>query len=210
MSRGVGILRAEGWAKGIDVRERAGEGLALELPAHGEVGLLAKEILLRLAGGIGRYPKHLARALAITRGDDGSVDVGEFTFIEKTMHRIGQTTPHPEDRSVEIGPWAQVSNRTKELRRVTFFLKRKIFRRFTEQRNLRRTHFPALPLPRALDQFPHHAHRSTGVHFGNLIRSRNPGIDDDLNPPETGTVIQFNKRKLLGIPPGPDPATEFD
>ena len=209
MSRRVGILRAEGWAEGIDVRERAGEGLAFELSTHGEVGLLAKEILLGLTGRIGRHPKHLARSFAIARGDDGGVDVGKFTFIEKTMHRIGQTTPHPEDRAVEIGAGTQVGNRAKELRRVSFFLKRKIFRRFTEQRNLRRTHFPTLPLPRALNQFPYHAHRSTGVHFRNLIRSRNARIDDDLNPLETGTVIQFDKRKLLGIPPGPDPATEF-
>ena len=209
MTRRVRILGAKSRAEGINVRKRTGEGLAFELSTHGEVGLLAKEILLRLAGGISRYPKHLARTLAITCSDDGRVDVGKIPFVEKAMHRISETTPHPEDGTVEICPWAQVGNRAEELRRMTFFLKRKIFWRFTEQRNLGRPYFPALPLPRTLNQFPNHAHRGTGVHLGNLLRSRYPGIDDDLNPLEARTVIQFDKRKLLGIPPGPDPATEF-
>jgi hypothetical protein len=43
---GVAVLGAEGGAEGVDVAERTGEGLALELAADGEVGGAAKEVLL--------------------------------------------------------------------------------------------------------------------------------------------------------------------
>jgi hypothetical protein len=45
VARGVAVLCAERWAERIDLAQRQGGKLGLQLPADGEVGLLAKEIL---------------------------------------------------------------------------------------------------------------------------------------------------------------------
>ena len=52
VARRVRVLGAERRAEGVDVAEREREDLALELPAHGEVGGLAEEVLREVDGAV--------------------------------------------------------------------------------------------------------------------------------------------------------------
>ena len=48
MAGGIGILGAEGGAEGIYVAEGHGIGLSVQLPADGQVGGLAEEVLAEI------------------------------------------------------------------------------------------------------------------------------------------------------------------
>ena len=95
MARGVGVLGAEGGAKGVHVAKGHGKVLGIELAGHGEARMLAKEVLapVDLAGlGEGRifgvergHAEHLAGTLAVTRGDDGGVDVDKALLLEEAV-----------------------------------------------------------------------------------------------------------------------------
>ena len=95
MARGVGVFGAEGGAKGVHVAKGHGKVLGIELAGHGKARVLAKEVLapVDLAGlGEGRVCRiergdgeHLARALAVARGDDGRVEVEEALALEELV-----------------------------------------------------------------------------------------------------------------------------
>src|SRR5213079_3284266 len=93
--RGVRVLRPERRPERVDLAERAGERLDLELPADGQEGWLVEEVLgvvhnsplaplgrgvggegglLRVDGG---DAEERAGPLAVAGGDDGRVDVEE-------------------------------------------------------------------------------------------------------------------------------------
>ena len=131
MARGVGVFRAKGRTKGIDVRQGASKGLALELAAHSEKRALAKEVL-RVARDffIGQRgdAKHFARPFAIAGGDDRRVNMHEVALLKKAMNRKGHATARAKHRTMEVRARTQVRDRTQKLRAVAFFLQRIILR----------------------------------------------------------------------------------
>ena len=88
MAGSVGVLRTECGTEGVDLSQRSGSELALELAAHCEACLLPEEILgivdsallvarERLLKVQGRHLEHLAGTFAVGLGDEGSVEVYE-------------------------------------------------------------------------------------------------------------------------------------
>ncbi len=182
--RGVRILRPEGGAEGVDVRKGAGEGLALKLAAHGEVGGLSEKL-------VGTAPdflpvhrhdaEHLARALAVRGGDDGRVHVDEAALLEETVDRVGHAAADAEDRSEEVRPRAEVGDGAHELHRVTFLLERIILGRRSDEDDAAGLQFPALALTLRLDDGPLDLERGPGAgrddrsHSREGSRRRRPG-----------------------------------
>ena len=120
MPRGVGVLGAEGGPEGVDVAQRAGEELRLELPGHGQPGLLAEEVRPERPLAFGRrgraerergHPEHLARALAVRAGDDRRVQVVEPALAEEPVHGKGALGPDAEEGAVLVGAGPQVGDR---------------------------------------------------------------------------------------------------
>ena len=99
MAGGIGVFRPECRPKGIYIFKCLGEGLTVELAAHGKVGLFSKEILgivnspfrsLRQVLHVQcRNPEHLSGALTVAAGDQRRMHVNKFPFLEKFMNRIG-------------------------------------------------------------------------------------------------------------------------
>ena len=120
VARGVGILRAEGRAESVNVAERHGEVLGVELAGDGQARLLAEEILAVIDLAVGRsrrvfkverrHLEHLARALAVAAGDDGGVDVDEAAALEELVHGVGRRASHAESRGEEVRARAQMLN----------------------------------------------------------------------------------------------------
>ena len=157
MARGVRVLRAEGRAEGVDVGQRAGEGLAFELAADGQVGRLAEEIRLRLLVNVpleGGDAEHLARALAVAGGDDRRVHIDEVALLEELMHRERQPAAHAEHGAVEIRARAQMRDGAQELLRVALLLQRIRRVRRPDQLDARGPQFPFLALRRGGHQLP--------------------------------------------------------
>ena len=112
VARGVGILGAERGAEGVNVAERHGEVLGVELAGDGQARLLAEEILAVIDLAVGRSRrvlqiqrrdlKHLARALAVGAGDDGGVDIDEAAALEELVHGVGRRASHAEGRGEEV------------------------------------------------------------------------------------------------------------
>ena len=118
MPGGVRVLGAEGGAEGVDVRKRAGEGLALQLPAHGQVGRLAEKIRLGLLVDVPLErgdAEHLARAFAIAGGDDRGVHIDEIALLEELVDGVGQPAARAEHRAEQVRARTQVRDGAQEL-----------------------------------------------------------------------------------------------
>ena len=125
MTRGVGVLGAEGRAEGVHVAKGHGEVLGVELAGHGKRGGGAEEVLAevhvavivqRRVGRVdGGDVEHLAGALAVVRGDDGGVHVDEATVLEEAMDGSGGHGAHAEDGAEQVGARAQVLLSAQEL-----------------------------------------------------------------------------------------------
>ena len=90
MAGGVRVLRAEGGAESIDIRQRAGKSLYLKLSANGQVSGFAEEI----SGGLFinvplecRDAKHFAGAFAIAGGNNRRMHVNEIALLKKFVYR---------------------------------------------------------------------------------------------------------------------------
>ena len=156
--RGVRVLRAEGRAEGVNLRQRAGEGFGLELAADREVGRPREKILARNRSSPSlvarrilrierRDAKHFARAFAVARGDDRRVDVNEAALLEKLVNGKGEPAAHAKDRAEQIRARPQMRDLAQELRRVAFLLQRIGFIRRADNLDLVRDNFPACPFP---------------------------------------------------------------
>ncbi len=134
--RGVRVLGAERRAERVDLAQRAGEDLAFELAADGEIGRAVEEVLgvvdvapagCRL-GQLGRVERgdaeHLAGAFAVAGGDDRRVDVEEALLLEEVVDRAADAVAHPRDGAERVGPRPQVGDRAQELERVPLLLQR--------------------------------------------------------------------------------------
>ena len=119
----------------IDVAESLSEGLAVELAAYGQVGLLPEEILAVIDGAVrifrrvveiqSRHLEHLASTLTVASCDQGSVYIDEILSPGRTcgwrMH-IRERTRNTAWKVLVLG--TQVGDGSHVLQAVTFLLKR--------------------------------------------------------------------------------------
>ena len=134
MALRVGVLSAERRAEGVDVAERHGEVLGLELARNREVGSLAEEVLAvvdvamvveRRVGRVDRgHVEHLAGALAVACGDDGRVHIDEAALLEEGVDGEGGHGAHAEHGAEQVGAGAQVLDGAQELDGVALLLQR--------------------------------------------------------------------------------------
>ena len=212
VSGGIGILRAEGGAEGVNVREGAGKGFAFQLPAHGEVGALPEEVpgfrFLRTEGRPfqGGDSEHLAGALAIRRGDDGSMDMDKATLLKKAVNRIGEPTPDPEHRAEEIGPGAEVRDFPEEFPGMTLLLERVRFVGRSHDGDGLGLQLPGLTLALGRHDQADDVHGGTGVEQGNVVAIPFQGcIVNHLEAGQTRAVVHLEEGECLRLPSGADP-----
>ena len=211
MARGVRVLGAEGRAEGVDVGQRAGERLSFKLAADGQVGRFAEEIRLRLLVNVAledRDAEHLARALAVARGDDRRVHIDEVALLEELMHRERQPAAQAEDGAEQVRARTQMRDGAQELLRVALLLQRIRRVRRTDQLDACGPQLPFLALGRGGHQLPLDHRRRTGRELGELFRAGRAGIHDHLYVCETGAIVEFEEREPLGVAPGADPALD--
>ena len=217
VARGVGVLRTEGGAEGVDVAEGHGHGLALQLAGHRQVGGTAEEILGAVhlavlgAGQVvqvqGGHTEHLARALTVGAGDEGSVHVDKALLLEEAVDGVGRGAAHPESRREGVGAGAQMGHGAQKLHGVALFLQG-ILRRADAQQ----LHAVGVDLQRLLraggqHHAAHHAH--AGAHAGLgpvLVIFQLGGLEHHLQVLEAGAVAQLNEADVFRVPHGFGPA----
>ena len=208
MAGGVRVLGAEGRAEGIDVGERAGERLAFELAADGQVGGFAEEVRLRLLVNVALEDgdaEHLTRALAVASGNDRRVHINEVAFLEELMHGERQPAAHTEHGAEEIRARAQMGNGAQELLGVALLLQRIGRVRRADQLDARGAQLPFLALRRRGHQLSLDHCRRPCRELGEVFRAWRTGIHDHLHVCETGAVVEFEEGEALGVAPGADP-----
>ena len=221
VARGVGVLGTEGGAKGVHVTKGHGKVLGIELAGHGEACMLAKEVLapVDLAGlGEGRifgvergHAEHLAGALAVTRGDDGGVDVDKALLLEEAVDGGSRDRANAEHGAEQVGARAQVLLGAQELDGCALLLQRVIRGARAldldgSGRNLER-------LGRIGGQLDGAGANECGrdVLMGDLVVVVEClAVHDDLQVAEAAAVVERNKAKVLHVADGLDPAGDGD
>ena len=216
VARRVGIFSPESRTEGIDLAKAESEAFGLKLTGNGQAAFLAEEILrkgvfARLHGGVGRqggHAEHLARPLAVGAGQDGRVHVIKAVAVEEVMHRLRGLGPDAEGRPVFVGAHAQMGDGAQEFVGMTFFLERIGFGiGQTENGHVRGADFPFLPLAGRFHQLAADGDAGSRIHPFQLVPCGRALVHDALDVAEAGTVVQFQKRKTLGVAPGADPAS---
>src|SRR5262249_2390370 len=151
-------LRPERGPEGVDLAERTGERLDLQLATDGQVRRPVEEILGevdtgfaagRLVGIDGRDAEEGACAFAVAGGDGRSVDVKEALFLEEVVDRLADLVTKPGDGAERVRPRPQVGDRPQEFERVALLLKRiRLGIGRADEFDLRRMHFGRLTLSR--------------------------------------------------------------
>ena len=71
MAGGIGVLRPEGGAKGVDLAKGKGHALPLQLAGDGQIGRLPEEILPEVNGALFRPDGHASKGDCIVRETAG-------------------------------------------------------------------------------------------------------------------------------------------
>ena len=217
MALGVGVLRPEGGAEGIDIAEGHGEVLAVELAGDGQVGLLAEEVLGVVHGAVGvlghilqvqgGHLEHLTGALAVAGGDDGRVDVDEALVLEEAVDGVGRGGAHPEGGGEQVRPGPQVLDGPQELHAVALLLEGIV--RGGGALHFDGAGFELQGLLGLRGQY-HGAgddQRRAHVLGGDiLIIFQGVGVHDHLEIAEAGAVVELDEAERLHVPDGTDPA----
>ena len=130
VARRVGVLRAEGGSEGVDPAQRRRGDLALQLTGHRKPRLFAEEVVLvvRLLAlvfrvpGLRRHAEHLARALAVARGDERRVDIVVAALMEIAVYSLRRDAPHAKDGGKRVGAKSQVRDTAQKIQRRTLLL----------------------------------------------------------------------------------------
>jgi len=123
------------------------------------------------------------------------------------MYGLPQARADSGHGSVLVCSRTQVGDRAQELVGMPFFLERIRGRIGLPQKlHPRGPHLEVLPLARRSHEFAVNGHGRPDGYGAQDIRTRNARVHHDLNIGQTGAVVQFQKRKILGVPPGAHPA----
>ena len=137
MARRVAVLGAEGGSEGVDVSQRQGTELALQLAGNGEADVLAEEVfgVIHLAFGRfrqvvgieGRYREHLTGTLRIGCGDERGVEVEEPSVVEVLVNGVGHGVAQTEHASKVVGSRTEMPDFTEKFHAVSLLLQRVTF-----------------------------------------------------------------------------------
>ena len=221
VARGVGVLGAEGGAKGVHIAKGHGEVLGVELAGYGKACVLAKEVLapVDLAGlGEGRvfgvergYAEHLAGALAVTRGDDGGVDVDKALLLEEAVDGGSRDGADAEYSAEQIGARAQVLLGAQELDGGALLLQRVVRGADALDHDFGRGEFEGLGSIGGQFDGAGADEGSRDVLVGDLVVVvERLAVHDDLQVAEAAAVVERNEAKVLHVADGLDPAGDGD
>ena len=117
----IALLGAEGGAEGVDIAQRHGHSLGLQLAGNRQVDRALEEVLrvvnaaLVIAGHIVEVQRcdleHLAGTLAVRAGENRRMHVGEAALMEELVQGKGRLTAHAERRVEGVGARAQMGHR---------------------------------------------------------------------------------------------------
>ena len=228
MTRGVGILRAEGRAEGVDLGKRHAIGFDVELTGNGKECFAPKKIFRVIHFAFVRaivdarqihhvecrYTEQFARTLGIAGGDDRRIHPQETAFMKEAMNRLRHRVPHARGGTHHIGARPQVRHLAQVLHGVHFRRDRVGIRIVHPANHLDGCglHFERLALGGRRDDGAGCFHGAAGGeldHFRFVIAQ---GIRrHHLHRMEAGTIGNADKRNArLGITPGLDPAFDGD
>ena len=209
VARGVRVLGAEGRPEGIDVAEGHGEGLAVQLSAHGQVRFLAEEVLREIDGAVFSarrgvrvergHAEHLARAFAVAAGDEGRVHVNEAALLEEAVDRVRRKAADAEDRTEEVRAGPKVRDRPQEFDAVRLRLQRIVRRGCAFDGDLLRVDLERLLRFRRQDEFSFHDEARADVDVLDLVKVRECLVIDHLDGIEGGPVVQHDEAESLGV-----------
>ena len=162
VTAGVRIFRAERRPERVHLRQRETVAFDVQLTRHGEIRLLAEEVLLEVDAVAGPRrvqrveradAKQLAGAFAVARGDDRRVDPDEAVAVEVAVHRLRDRVAHTGDGAKRIRARAQVRDRAQIFERVTLLRDRIRFGIVdrADQRDARRLNLAVLILALRFD-----------------------------------------------------------
>ena len=207
----VAVLRPEGRPEGIDLPERHGEGLALQLSADRQRGLLPEEILAEvrlLAQGQGRHGEGVPGALRIIGGDQGRMDVHISPVLEIGVDRHGRHAADAEHRLEQPRSRPQVGDLPQEFEGVLLGLQRIILRAVPFQLDSQRLDLRRLRIPVAGHHLPGHAHGAADVEALDLLEIRDIVIVDHLGILKAGSVEKVDEPHVLLLPVVADPSLQ--
>lgn len=154
MPCGIRVFSTESWSKGINLPKSGRKRLSLELTTYSERSLFPKKIFTEVNGSVfffwrifeikGGHLKHFSCAFTITCGNEWSMSPDKSIFIEEIMNSKGKETPYSKHRRKSISSWSQMSNGSKILKRMPFFLKRKGLICHSNKNNFARLKFKSL------------------------------------------------------------------
>ena len=219
MPGGVGVLRPEGGAEGVDVLKGHGKGFTVELAGDGEVGGLAEEILAEIHLAVlglgdvvqveGGHLEHFARALAVGAGDQGRVDIDKVPLLEEFMDGVGRQTADTEHCLEQIGAGPQMGHGAQELHAVALFLHGIVAGGIALNHHRGSLNFKRLLGIGRQQHTALHNQRRAHVHLGNGLEILHGIGINHLNRGEISTVIQGNKAKLFALSIESNPAANL-
>ena len=224
VAAGVGVLGAEGRAEGINLRQRTGVGLAVQLAGNGQERLFTEEVFVEIDFALivtrqvfqiqRRHAEHFAGAFGIGGGDQRGGNPEEALFVEEAVQRLRQGVTHAGYRANQVGARTQVRYFTQILDAVALGRHRVGVRVFHPAGHFHagRLDLKALTLTLRSHDFTGDNHRAAGgqtQHFLIVIGQRI--INNGLYRIKAGTVIDGEERKAsFRISAGTHPSADRD
>ena len=180
MPRSIRVFSTESWSKGINLPKSSRKRFSLELTTYSERSLFPKEILTEINGSVfffwriceikSGHLKHFSCAFTITCGNEWCMSPDKSIFIEEIMNSKGKETPYSKHRRKSISSWSQMSNGSKILKRMPFFLKRKGLICRSNKNNFARLKFKSLFRSLRFHEFPLHFDTASRRKFTDFIK----------------------------------------
>ena len=218
MAGGVGVLRPEGGAEGVDVAESHGKSFAVKLAGNGQVGGLAEEVLgvIDLAVlGLGDVVQvkggdleHFARALAVGAGDQGRVDIHKVPILEELVDGHSGKAADTEHRLKGVGAGTQMVDGAQELHGVALGLQGVVAGGGAFHGNALGLNLKGLLGVRGENQRAANDQGGADVDFGNFLKIFQSVVIHHLHGGEISTVVQDDEAKLLAAPAVSHPAAD--
>jgi len=195
------LLGTEGRTEAVDLAEREGRGLGVELARLGQEGLLVAEVV-ELEEGAG--------ALARARGEHRRVDADEPTLVEEGPDRRDDGVTDPHHRPLALGSQPQVAPRQQEVGAVLLGGDRVVVRRVDDAPPTR-DDLVAPGRSRVGLHLPLEDHARLLAALGECVEElvgHLPPLHDDLD--EAGPVAQLDELQLALARAVVHPPAELD
>ena len=217
----VALLGAEGGAEGVDVAQRHGHGLGLQLAGNGQVDRTLEEVLrvvnaaLLVAGDVVEVERcdleHLTGALAVRACENRRMYVGKAVLVEELVQGKRCLTAHAERRIEGVGAGAQVGHRAQIVHAHLLFLQRIIAAAGTQHGDVVGVDLKGLLGVRGQHQRAGDLKTGVQAAFGDLgIVGELICLKNDLDRLIAAAVRQRDEADIFGIAHSLGPAADSD